>query len=418
MANNSIYQQRRRQLLQQLDNDSIVFIPAAPEAKRNGDTDYPYRQDSDLYYLTGFTEPEAVAVLIPNHDNGEFILFNRSHDPVKETWMGKRAGQDGAVQEYGADQAFPISEFATRLPELLQNGHKIYYPTKRYQAFDNLILDSICKVQSEIFNLNDILHRQRMIKDEHEIAMMRKAAAVSAQAHQQVIQTCKPHMYEYELEAVLLHEFCRAGCRHPAYESIVASGENACTLHYVANNARLDDGDLVLIDAGAEYQCYASDITRTMPVNGHYNPEQKAIYEIVLAAQLAGLAQLRPGVSWHKVKDAVETVIIDGLLDLGFEKGSHNRFYMHNWGHWLGLDVHDVGIYKEGDSDWITFQPGMVTTIEPGIYISSNHDDVDPKWRGIGVRIEDDVLITEQGHEVLSAAVPKTITDIEALMKS
>jgi len=428
------YAKRRQRLMQAMGEDSIAIIPAAAEVSRTGDSVYQYRQNNDFYYVTGFNEPEAVAVLIPNKNGGEFILFCRDRNKEMEIWTGKRAGQEGTVENFHADIAHSFSELNHKMPEILQGKQQVYVAFGRDHEFDERVTkwinDLRMKVRggveapSEIINIEHLLHDMRLIKSPAEIIVMREAAAISVEAHRRAIALCEPGMYEYELEAELQHEFLRQGSRHPAYESIVASGGNACVLHYVDNNKQMQDGDLVLIDAGCEYQLYASDVTRTFPVNGKFNKEQRAIYELVLAAQLAGLKIIKPGVPWPKIQEVIVKVITEGLVELGILKGDvekliedkkYRDFYMHNSGHWLGMDTHDVGDYKQ-KGEWRLLEAGMMLTVEPGIYIAEDSKDVDEKWRGIGVRIEDDLLVTEKGHENLSLDLPKSVEEIEALM--
>lgn len=428
------FAKRRKKLMEFMGENAIAIIASAPERIRSNDCDYPYRQNSDFYYLTGFEEPEAIAVLIPGRPQGEYVLFNRVRDPAKETWYGRRAGQEGAIKHFHADEAYPIAEFAQKLPELLLGREKICYAIGQQSELDHQITYAIQTLRSkvrlgivaphEFINLDQWLHEMRLIKDPSEINLMRKAAEISVQAHKRIMQICKPGMVEYELEAELLHEFFRRGSRFPAYNSIVGAGANSCILHYVENNAVMKDGDLILVDAGCEYQYYASDITRTFPVNGKFTPEQKAIYEIVYEAQQAALAEAKPGSTLDRVNGTATRVIVEGLVSVGILRGNVDSlieqkayfpFYMHRSSHWLGLDTHDMGNYKIG-GEWRKLQPGMLHTVEPGIYIADTIPNVDKRWHNIGVRIEDDVLITEKGCENLSAGAPKKIEDIEALM--
>lgn len=428
------FAKRRKYLMKKMGKDSVAIITAKEQCLRNGDVHYSYRQQSDFYYLTGFSEPDAIAVLIPGRAQGEYILFNRPHDPVAEKWDGPRAGQDGARKHFGANAAYPISDFKKMLIDLLQNRDRIYYCLGTDKELDEQLVRSVdiirtksragVKAPQEFVEVRTLLHEMRLIKSSKEIALMRKAAEISAQAHSRAMRICKPGMKEYEIEAEIQHEFTRNGSRAPAYGSIVGSGNNACVLHYQANNATLQDNDLILIDAGCEYQNYASDITRTFPINGRFSPEQRAIYEIVLQAQLQALKQIRPGNAWHKVQLATTRVITEGLVALGILRGkvseliakeAYRPFYMHHFGHWLGLDVHDAGSYKE-NGRWRTLLPGMVLTVEPGIYIPSPCKGVAKKWWGIGIRIEDDVVVTAKGYEILSVAAPKTIPEIERMM--
>ncbi len=428
------YAKRRKQLMQKIGSNGVVILAAAPTARRNGDADYAYRQQSDFYYLTGFDEPEAVAVIAPKRKQGEFILFNRVRDRAHEIWDGIRAGQEGACKTYGADQAFPFADLEKELPGILEGRATIHYALGVDKKFDKVIVRAMSKMRGKIrsglqaplgiVDIADTLHEMRLIKSSSEIALMRKAAEISAQAHIRAMQFCKPGMNEYQLEAEIQHEFQRNGARTPAYTSIVGSGANACILHYISNNQPIKNGDLVLVDAGAEYQYYAADITRTFPANGRFSAEQKAIYELVLKSQIAGIKAVRPGVAWPTVQTVIVKILTQGLIDLGILKGRLNEliakeayfpFYMHKSGHWLGLDVHDAGRYKV-DGKWRKLQPGMVLTVEPGIYISADIPGVHKRWHNIGVRIEDDVLVTAKGSDVLSCDVPKTVTDIEALM--
>lgn len=428
------YAKRRKQLMQKIGPTGILILPAAPTTRRNGDTDYPYRQQSDFYYLTGFEEPEAVIILAPKRKGGEFILFNRVRDREQEIWNGYRAGQAGARKNFGANEAFPIEELADKLPELLEGRSEVHYAIGLDKDFDETILKALNKIRGKIrgglqspisfVDITDTIHEMRLIKSPAEIDVMRKAADISVEAHIRAMQYCKPGVNEYHLEAELQHEFQSQGARFLAYPSIVGSGANSCILHYNDNNQVIKDGSVVLIDAGCEYENYASDLTRTFPANGKFTDEQRAIYEIVLDAQLAGIKAVRPGAPFPAIQNAIVKVITKGLLELGLLKGKlsdliekqeYFKFYMHKSGHWLGLDVHDVGRYKT-NGKWRTLQPGMVLTVEPGIYISSDIPGVPKKWHNIGVRIEDDVVVTKNGNEVLSGGLPKTVEDIEAIM--
>ncbi len=430
------YANRRKKLMRKIGHKGIVILPAAKEVYRNGDATYPYRQNSDFYYLTGFHEPDAVLVMVPEHKQGEFILFNRIRDREHEIWDGVRAGQEGAVNDYHADAAYPIAEFNNMLPELLAERDAIYYPLGTHPDFDKQLLQAINKVRGKVRNgmqpplaFMDItlsLHEMRLFKSDAEIALMQKAVDITGLAHVRAMKKCQPGIYEYELEAELEYEFKRHGARFCAYSSIVGAGKNTCTLHYVDNDQMIADGDLVLIDAGAEYKNYAADITRTFPANGKFSAEQKDIYEIVLASQLAAIKTIKPGTAWEKAQDVIVKVITQGLLDLGILKGKLDMllekkawlpFYMHKSGHWLGLDVHDVGRYQV-DGKWRSLQTGMALTVEPGIYISADIPGVKDRWHNIGVRIEDDVLVTDKGCKVLSEKIPKTIADIETLMQA
>lgn len=424
---------RRRQLMRIMGRGAIAIIPAAPVRIRNRDVDYPYRQDSDFQYLTGFPEPDAVAVLVPGREQGEFILFCRERDPGRETWDGPRAGQDGAVNGYGADDSFPIDDMDEILPGLLEGRERVFYNMGRYESFDHHLMVWIRQIRErermgarapeEFVSLEHPLHDMRLFKSRAELSMMRRAARLSARAHKRAMQACRPGMAEYEIEAELLYEF-RAGNGTPAYQSIVGSGPNACILHYVSNDRTMEDGELLLIDAGAEVGCYASDVTRTFPVGGRFTPEQRAIYELVLEAQLAAIEEVRVGNHWNDPHARAVEVITEGLVKLGILRGdparlvereAYRRYFMHRTGHWIGMDVHDVGDYKVDDR-WRELEPGMVMTVEPGIYIPPGAKGVARKWQGIGVRIEDDVAVTRDGPKVLSDQVPKTVTGIERLM--
>jgi Xaa-Pro aminopeptidase len=413
----------------------VAILPTAPERTRNRDVLYAYRPDSDFYYLTHFPEPEAVAVLVPGRAHGEFLLFCRERNREKEIWDGRRAGLEGAREMYGADDAFPIDDIDEILPGLLENREKVFCSMGRNPEFDTRLMGWVNEVRGkarngvhapgEFVDLNHILHELRLIKSAEEIKLMRRAAKVSAAAHRRAMQACKPGKTEYEIEAELLYEFRKGGCEYPAYPPIVGGGANSCILHYRENNAELKKGDMLLIDAGGEFDGYAADITRSFPVSGKYTTEQREVYEIVLAAQKAAIAAVQPGKHWNEPHDAAVRVLTDGLVqlkllkkgsvDAHIEDGSYKRFYMHRTGHWLGMDVHDVGDYKVHD-DWRLLEPGMVLTVEPGLYIGEA-DDVPKGFHDIGIRIEDDVLVTRDGHDVLSADAPKEISEIEALMR-
>jgi len=430
----SEYAQRRQQLMQRMTPNSIAILSAAAVSTRNNSVEYPYRQDSDFFYLSGFSEPEAVLVLIPKREHGEFILFCRERNPERELWDGLRAGQEGAIADYQADDAFPINDIDDILPGLIEGRERVYYSIGNNPDFDQQMMEWLNTIRSkarmgaqppkEFVMLDHLLHDARLYKSPAEIATMQQAADISCRAHIRAMQASKPGLYEYHLEAELDYEFRKGGARLAAYSSIVASGKNACILHYTENNAPLQDGDLVLIDAGCELDCYASDITRTFPVNGRFSPEQKAIYELVLKANLEAMDYISPQHRWNDAHDVTVRVITAGLLELGLLQGeldelisseAYKPFYMHRAGHWLGLDVHDVGEYKV-NGEWRVLEAGMTMTVEPGIYIAVDNLDVAAQWRGIGVRIEDDVVVTEDGCRVLTSAVPKTVAEIEGLM--
>jgi len=430
----SEYARRRKALMAQMVPNSIAILPAAAVAVRNRDVEHVYRQDSDFQYLSGFPEPEAVIALIPGREHGEYVLFCRERNPERELWDGLRAGQEGAVRDFGADDAFPISDIDDILPGLIEGRDRVYSSIGSHPEFDRHLMDWINSIRSkarlgaqppnEFEALDHLLHDMRLYKSAAEIKVMRRAADISARAHVRAMQACRAGLHEYSLEAELDYEFRKGGAKMPAYGSIVAAGRNACILHYQQNDAVLRDGDLVLIDAGCEIECYASDITRTFPVSGRFSPEQKAIYELVLEAQQAAFAAIGPDKHWNQAHEATVQVITQGLVRLGLLKGevdeliardAHRAFYMHRAGHWLGLDVHDVGEYKVG-GEWRVLELGMTLTVEPGIYIAPDNLSVAKKWRGIGVRIEDDVVVTKNGCEILTGAVPKSVADIEALM--
>ena len=428
------FKRRRRRLMQMMDNHSVAILPTAPVRIRNRDAEYPYRPDSDFFYMTGFPEPEALAVLVPGREHGEYILFCRENDPEMETWNGPRAGQEGAVSQYHADDSFPIDDIDDILPGLLENKERVFYTMGALPDFDQRLIGWVNRLRKqsragihtpgEFVALDHLVHDMRLYKSSAEVKAMRKAAKISAKAHVRAMQTCKPGQMEYQLEAELVHTFMQGGARSPAYSSIVGSGANGCILHYIENSAKLKDGELVLIDAGAEFDCYAADISRTFPVNGQFSAAQRALYEIVLQAQYAAIEQVKPGNHWNDPHEAAVKVITQGLKDLGILKGSlksllknesYKPYYMHRTGHWLGMDVHDVGDYKV-DTEWRVLEPGMTLTVEPGIYIAAGHKGVAKKWWDIGIRIEDDVLVTKEGCEVLTADVPKEVDDIETLM--
>lgn len=429
------YARRRRQLMRAAGDDAILILPAAPERVRSRDTHYAYRQDSDLRYLTGFPEPEAVLVLVPGRDHGESILFCRERDPAREAWDGPRAGTEGAVDAFGMDDAYPIDDLDEILPGLLEGRTRVYYHFGRDTEFDLKLIGWLNRVRAqlrqgaqpphEFLELGHLLDELRLFKSTDELKLLRKAADISVLAHEAAMRAAKPGVREYQLQAELERVFRRHDAE-PAYGSIVGAGSNACVLHYRANNAQVKDGDLVLIDAGAEYRGYAADITRTLPVNGKFGKEQRALHDLVGKAQAAALAQAKPGIAYEAGHDVAVQTLTEGLLELGLLKGkaekliadaSYKRYYRHKTGHWLGLDVHDVGDYRiDGESRLL--EPGMVFTIEPGLYVSPDDKSVPAKWRGIGVRIEDDVVITRDGHEVLTDRLARSADEIEAFMAS
>jgi len=432
----SEFKRRRKALMQQIGKDNIALIASASSHTRNRDVEFPFRQDSDFYYLTGFNEADSLAVFIPGREQGEYILFCREFDEKKALWEGAHAGLEGATEHYDADDSFPIDDMDEILPGLLENKSKVFYPMGKDSDLDHQILEWITHIRKqsrnginapgELVSLEHILHEMRLFKSPAELKLMRHAAEVSCKAHARAMQQCKAGLFEYQIESEVVHEFMQQGLRYVAYPSIVAGGKNACVLHYVDNKDKLKRGDLLLIDAGVECDHYAADITRTFPVSGVFSPAQKALYQLVLDAQYAAIEQIQPGKPWNNAHDVSVEVLTKGLVKLGLLKGriprlikdeKYKQFYMHRIGHWLGMDVHDVGDYKV-DGEWRLLEPGMVLTIEPGLYIPEDCESVDAKWRGIGIRIEDDVVVTKEGHEVLTHAVPKEIDEIERLMQA
>ncbi|MAY01961.1 MAG: Xaa-Pro aminopeptidase [Gammaproteobacteria bacterium] len=429
-----LFIKRRQELMAQMEPDSIAVLSAARPRLRNGDADYTYRQNSDFYYLTGFAEPEAILVLVPGREQGESILFCQEKDELKELWNGKLLGPEAAIDTLGMDDSFPIDDVDDILPGLIEGRERVYSPMGKDEQFDHQLMEWVRVIRSKVRSgahppgeflvLDHILHEMRLIKSKAELSLMKKSAQIAVAAHKRAMHACRPGMQEYELEAEYLYEFARSGCLAPAYSSIVAGGPNACILHYTTNDQPLNDGELVLIDAGCEYEYYASDITRTFPVNGKFTAEQKALYDIVLDAQLEAIKVIKPGAHWDDAHNRTVEVITEGLLELGLLKGklkdliaegAYKDFYMHRAGHWLGMDVHDVGDYKI-EGKWRLLEPGMVMTVEPGIYVSERNSSVAEKWRGIGIRIEDDVAVSKKGNEVLTKGLPKTTAEIESFM--
>lgn len=424
---------RRRQLMRMTGGDAILVLPAAAECVRSRDTYHPYRQDSDFWYLTGFPEPEAVLVLVPGRPHGESLLFCRERDPEREGWDGPRHGTEGAVAAFGFDDAFPITDLDDILPGLLEGRTRVYYHFGRDQEFDLKLIGWVNRVRAQVrhgaqpphefLELGHLLDEMRLFKDRDELRLMQRACDITVKAHAAAMRAVRPGMHEYELQAEVERVF-RAHDAMPAYGSIVGAGDNACVLHYVANNGPVRDGDLVLIDAGAEYRGYAADITRTFPANGRFSREQRLLHDLVGEAQRAALAQARPGVPYIAGHEAAVETLTEGLLSLGLLKGklekniadgSYLRYYRHKTGHWIGLDVHDVGEYRiDGESRLL--EPGMVFTIEPGLYVPADDTRVAAKWRGIGIRTEDDVLVTTDGCKVLTAGLARSADEIEAFM--
>lgn len=418
-----------------IGENSIAILPSAPVRTRNRDVEYPYRQDSDFLYLSGFPEPEAVVVLVPGREQGEYILFCRDKDLDQEVWHGRRYGPEAAMNDFGADDAFPIDDIDDILPGLMEHCERVYYTMGLDPQFDKQVMDWVNSLRKtarsgthvpyEFVSLDYLLHDMRLYKSRDELRLMKKAASISAEAHKRAMKFCKPGVFEYQLDAEILHEFQMQGAGW-AYPSIVGGGANGCILHYTENNMPLKDGDLVLIDAGAEYEGYDADITRTFPVNGRYSEAQKEIYELVLEANYEAIKKVKPGNHWDDPHNEAVKVLTRGMIELGLLKGSvsklikeeeaYKKYYMHRTGHWLGMDVHDVGDYKV-DEEWRLLEPGMVMTIEPGLYIPHGSRGA-KRWWDIGVRIEDDVVVTKDGHEVLTDGVPKDVDEIEALMCS
>lgn len=432
------YRRRRRALLSALGEGSVALVAAAPERVRNRDVHFPYRQDSDLGYLTGFSEPEAVLVLAPGRKEGEVVLFCRPRDEKEEVWNGPRAGVEGAVERFGADEAHPISALDDEIPKLLENRERLYYPLAMDPELDLQVMGWLqaarakarggVRAPDELIAIDRLLHEQRLVKGDAELRIMGRAADISAEAHRRVMCFCRPGRREYELEAEFVRVCAERGGRFQAYPPIVGGGANACVLHYVGNDHRLSDGDLVLIDAGCELDDYASDITRTFPVNGRFTGPQRELYELVLSAQRAAIAKAVPGNRWDDPHNAAARCLTKGLVELGILEGSkkdlrklikeekYKPYFPHRTGHWLGMDVHDVGDYKR-DGKWRLFEPGMVLTVEPGLYISGERREAPKPYRNIGIRIEDDLVITPEGNRVLSDRAPKTVEEIEAWMR-
>ncbi|MCA9543980.1 MAG: Xaa-Pro aminopeptidase [Myxococcales bacterium] len=431
-----MYRDNRQALLERLGEHAAVFF-AAPEQVRNNDVHHDYRQDSDFYYLTGFDEPDCVLVLNPTRDPGErVVLFLRERDPERVVWDGEMLGVDRACEALGVDQAFPITELAAKLPEVLVGAHAVYHDLGKRAADDAVITKAVLAARrsrkkgkdapGDVRELLPLLHEARLIKTAPEIERMRAAAKLAAEGHVRAMARIRPGHFEYELQAEMEYHWARHGARRTAYPSIVGSGPNACVLHYRPNSRQMQAGDLVLVDAGCELDYFASDITRTWPVSGKFTPAQKAVYEVVLASQLAAIERCRPGYSFDSVHDRAVEVLVDGMIELGLLKGerkqliedeSFKRYYMHRTGHWIGMDVHDVGAYyAQGTSR--ALEPGMALTVEPGIYIAPDDEEAPAHLRGIGIRIEDDVLITAGAPDVLTHGVPKTVDALEALIGS
>jgi Xaa-Pro aminopeptidase len=429
-----MYKQRRDRFIEKM-NGGVAIFRSSPELIRNNDSHYKYRPDSDFYYLTGFAEPDCVMVLAPEHPEHKFILFVRPKDPERETWDGRRAGLEGSVQLFGADIAYSINELDEKLPEYLKNVDKLYYTLGKTPDFDQKIINLLVhfrnKVRSgdfgpsTVIETGKILHEMRLIKNDEELETIRKANYITRQAHIEAMKSVKPGLYEYELEAIVENTFKKHGAYAPSFNTIVGSGVNSTILHYVENDKKLEDGDLVLIDAGAEYGFYAGDISRTFPVNGKFTKPQREVYEIVLNAQLEAIKMIKPGTKFIDVHNRAIEVLTQGMIKLGLLQGDLNelikeekykKFYMHKTSHWMGMDVHDVGKYYLNNESR-PLEPGMILTVEPGLYIQENIEGIPPEYIGIGIRIEDDVLVTTNGNEVLSESLPKKIDEIESLIK-
>ncbi|HET6332329.1 MAG TPA: aminopeptidase P N-terminal domain-containing protein [Polyangiales bacterium] len=432
MVPKSEFEERRRRFFEAAGSGVAIFA-STPVAVRNNDVEHEYRQDSDLYYLTGFDEPQSVLLLTTEHPEHRVVLFVRPHDKDRETWDGPRAGLEGAKADFGAEAAYPIAELAKQLPEYLKDVHRLHYRIGADRAFDSVVLDAIAEVKRkartgvsaprEIVDPSVVVHEMRLRKSATEIDVMCKAAAITAEAHAAAMQLARPGRYEYEVEAEIMRVFRARGAERPAYGSIVGSGPNATILHHRRNDRRMQEGDLLLIDAGAEYGYYACDVTRTFPVSGSFSPEQRALYQIVLDAQKAAIESVRPGVTVPHVHAAAVDVLVAGLVDVGILEGpasqaleseSYKPYYMHRTSHWLGMDVHDVGDYHVHRRPRL-LEPGFVLTVEPGLYIAAG-SPCDPKWHGIGIRIEDDVLVTDLAHRVLTDSIPKSVEDVERIL--
>ena len=435
VINAEIFADRRRRFLNAIGSGAVAIMPSAPVSLRSGDVEFIYRQDNDFYYLTGFAEPESVALFAPD-EKEQFILFVRPRDKERETWTGRRAGLEGAVADYGADRAFPIDELDGVLRRHLDKVDRIYYPLGANERMNGRVLELLRAAQAmrprlgtgphALLDPRELIHEERLRKHPEELAAMRDAIAISAEAHKAAMRTARGGMMEWQVEATVDYTFRSRGAAGPSYPSIIASGPNAATLHYINNDREMRTGELLLIDAGCEYGFYASDVTRTFPIGARFTPLQRDLYEIVLAAQAKGIEAIKPGIKFDDPHEAAVRVLVEGMCRVGLVKGSvedamrdgtWRRFYMHRTSHWLGMDVHDVGLYRVGGQSR-TLEAGMVLTVEPGIYIAPDATVAPEEFRGIGIRIEDDVLVTSDGHEVMTAAVPKAVADIEALTTS
>jgi Xaa-Pro aminopeptidase len=432
IANAAIFADRRKRFLDAIGPGSVAIMPSAPVAVRSGDVEFIYRQDNDFYYLTGFAEPESVALFVPDAPE-QFILFVRPRDKERETWTGRRAGLEGAVADFGANQAFALDDLDSVLRRHLDKVDRIYYPLGINERMNTRVLELLRAAQAmrprlgtgphALLDPRELIHEARLLKRPEELAAMRDAIAISADAHKAAMRTARGGMMEWQIEATVDYTFRSRGAAGPSYPSIIASGPNAATLHYINNDREMRTGELLLIDAGCEYGFYASDVTRTFPISARFTPLQRDLYEIVLNAQLAGIEAIRPGIKFDDPHDAAVRVLVEGMYRVGLIKGpvedalkagAWRRYYMHRTSHWLGMDVHDVGLYRVGGESR-TLEPGMVLTVEPGIYIAPDDAEAPEEFRGIGIRIEDDILVTPSGHEVMTAAVPKSVAEVEAL---
>jgi Xaa-Pro aminopeptidase len=427
------FKTRRKHFMERIGQGATAILPSAPVAIRSGDVEFIYRQDSDFYYLTGFEEPESVAVFSPGHPDGEFVLFVRPRDRERETWTGRRAGIEGAIIDHGADKAHTIDELEKILPRYLEKSERVHYPLGLNEKLDERVLKMVRWAQAMrprlgvgptvLIDPRDIIHEARLMKEEGELAAMRRAMEISGEAHRRAMLSARGGMKEWQIEAEVNYAFRSQGASGPSYPSIIASGPNAATLHYIQNDREMRTGELLLIDAGAEYDFYAADITRTSPIGAKFTQLQRDLYQVVLDAQLKAIDVIKPGARFDDPHDVALRVLVDGMRGLGLlqgsldeilENGSYRRFYMHRTSHWLGMDVHDVGLYRIAGASRV-LEPGMVLTVEPGLYVDRDDDTVPDSFRGIGIRIEDDILVTANGHEVMTAATPKTIADVEAI---
>jgi Xaa-Pro aminopeptidase len=430
-----IFKERRARFMAEI-GAAVAILPSAPVAVRSNDVEFVYRQDNDFYYLTGFAEPESVALFVPGHKDGEFLLFVRPRDRERETWTGRRAGVEGAMLDYGADKAYVVDEIDRVLPRYLEGVERVYYSLGNNERMNARVLELMRAAQAmrprtgsgpvAMLDPRELLHEARLKKRPEEIEAMRRAIAISCEAHKDAMRRARGGMMEWEIEALVDYAFRSRGAAGPSYPSIIASGPNAATLHYIQNDRQMQAGELLLIDAGCEYDFYASDVTRTFPVGARFNPAQRALYSVVLEAQRRGIESIKPGVRFDDVHEAALRVLVEGMIDLGLVKGpiddaiksgAYRRYYMHRTSHWLGMDVHDVGVYRVGGSSR-ALEPSMVLTVEPGIYVSSDDENAPQDMRGVGIRIEDDVMVTATGYEVLTAAIPKSIDEVEALTAS